>query len=244
MKGGYMTETAEKDNLKKSKLWYNKGVDFTESKQYEQALMAYDQALTFDDKDPDIWNNKCYILNILAKYEEAVKAGSVAVKISPQDSQIWNNLRDAYIGCNNQEKADECKKNMKSFNFSNQSDCVNSKIRIAIGLVILLFVVLTFLKLGIIGSYAQFQERPLDTLLYGITGVWSAFFHYNFIGIVISALFGWFILGPYYADLANEYNRNPTWGFFYGVFFGIVAGFIYIPYLLIVGKKIIKNDAT
>lgn len=100
------------ENVKNSKHLYNKGVKFTKSKEYEQALIAYDQALTFNDKDPDIWNNKCYILNILAKYDEAVKAGNVAVQISSQDPQIWENLCNAYIGCNDREKADECQKNI------------------------------------------------------------------------------------------------------------------------------------
>jgi hypothetical protein len=109
------------ENKESAKFWYNEGVNFTESKEYEKALEAYKKALTFDSKDPDIWNNKCYILNKLAKYDEAVLAGNEGVKLSPQDPEIWDNLCDAYIGCNNREKADECKKNINKIrNLGNQ----------------------------------------------------------------------------------------------------------------------------
>ena len=124
---------------------------------------------------------------------------------------------------------------MKYFNFCNKSDGVNSKIKIIIGLVVLGLAVLILLKYGIIGSYIQFQERPLDTILYGIMGV--AFCYNNFTALILSALLGWFLFGLFYVDSANKYNRNPTWAFFYGVFFGVVAGFFYIPYLWVVGKK-------
>lgn len=99
-------------NPKDSKFWYNKGVKFSESKEYEKALLAYDQALTFNDKDPDIWNNKCYVLTKLGNCDEAIKAGKTAVELAPNDPVLWETLRDAYIGCNNQEKADECQKNV------------------------------------------------------------------------------------------------------------------------------------
>jgi tetratricopeptide (TPR) repeat protein len=101
-----------KNNIELSEVWYNKGVDFSDSKEYEKALMAYDQALTFNDKDQDIWNNKSYVLTKLGKCDEAINAGNIAVKLAPNDPVLWKTLRDAYIGCNNQEKADECQKNV------------------------------------------------------------------------------------------------------------------------------------
>lgn len=97
---------------KDSKFWYNKGVNFSDSKEYEKALMAYDQALIYNDKDSDIWNNKCYVLTKLGKYDEAIKSGKIAVELAPNDSDLWETLRDAFIGYNDRENADECQKNV------------------------------------------------------------------------------------------------------------------------------------
>ena len=95
-----------------NKHWYNQGVKFTESKEYEKALNAYDQALINNDKNPDIWNNKCFVLIKLGRCNEAITAGNIAVQLKPNDPELWDTLRDAYIACNNQEKADECQKNV------------------------------------------------------------------------------------------------------------------------------------
>jgi tetratricopeptide (TPR) repeat protein len=91
---------------------YNKGVEFTESKEYEKALNAYDQALLLNDKNPDIWNNKSVVLTKLGRCNEAIIAGNKAVQLKPNDPELWDTLYDAYITCNNQEKADECRKNI------------------------------------------------------------------------------------------------------------------------------------
>jgi tetratricopeptide (TPR) repeat protein len=82
--------------------WYNKGVDFTESKEYEKALNAYDQALLNDDKNPDIWNNKCFVLTKLGRCDEAIIAGNKAVQLNPKDPELRDTLR----------QAEECQKNM------------------------------------------------------------------------------------------------------------------------------------
>lgn len=91
-----------------AKYWYNRGVDFSESGQYRESLESYDQALKFDDKDPDIWNNKCYVLTKMGKFEEAIKAGKNAVEHAPNDPRIWDCLSDAYRGNNNFTDAAEC----------------------------------------------------------------------------------------------------------------------------------------
>ena len=96
-------------NKESAKFWYNKGLDFSESHEYEKALQSYNKALTFDSHDPDIWNDRCYTLNKLAQYDEAVRSGNKAIQISPEDPRIWNNLCDAYFACNNREKAEHVK---------------------------------------------------------------------------------------------------------------------------------------
>jgi len=77
------------------KHWYNLEVKFTESKEYEKALNAYDQALINNDKNPDIWNNKCFVLIKLGRCNEAIIAGNNAVKLKPNDPELWDTLRQA-----------------------------------------------------------------------------------------------------------------------------------------------------
>lgn len=102
------TETSVKNNKESVKFWYNQGIDFSDSKEYEKALDAYNHALAINDKDPDIWCNKCSVLIKLKRYEDAIKAGNIGVELAPNDLQIWDNLRDAYIGNKNNEMANEC----------------------------------------------------------------------------------------------------------------------------------------
>jgi len=123
-----MTGKSEPDNTELFKRWYNMGVDFSDAHEYEKALMAYDQALTFDDKDPSIWINRCYILNQLNRFDEAVNAGNMAIQLSPQNYKAWDNLCDAYNGNKNREKADECKKNM--FKIKNLSKDSSNSLKI------------------------------------------------------------------------------------------------------------------
>ena len=106
---GYKHEYIDREKNKAVK-FYNEGLVLSKSEDYEKALAAYNQALIFNDKDPDIWNNKCYVLTKLGKFDDAVKAGNVAVQLSPQDPEILDTLCNAYIGCNNREKTDECQK--------------------------------------------------------------------------------------------------------------------------------------
>jgi tetratricopeptide (TPR) repeat protein len=109
-----LNEIPQQHPLESAIFLYDKGNEFSKIKEYEKALMAYDQALFYNDKDSDIWNNKCDILNILKRYDEAVQAGNVAVQLSPQDPDLWYTLFDSYIGLNNREKADECLKNIQN----------------------------------------------------------------------------------------------------------------------------------
>jgi len=140
------TEDSKESNQDKySKYWYNKGVEFSESHEYERSLNAYNQALAIDDKDPDSWNNKSYVLIKLGRYEEAIIAGMIGVNFAPNDPLIWNTLRDAYLANNNPEKAAEC--NNKISNLPTRppekippSD-YGKNIRICVGLTVLIIII-------------------------------------------------------------------------------------------------------
>jgi len=80
---------------KKAVKFYNEGLVLSESGDYEKALAAYNQALPFTDKNPNIWNNKCYVLTKLGRYDEAIDAGKVAVQLAPNDAEIRDTLQTA-----------------------------------------------------------------------------------------------------------------------------------------------------
>jgi len=126
-----------------SKDWYNKGVEFSESHEYESALAAYDHALSLNDKDPDIWNNKCFVLIKLGRYEEAINAGETGINLAPHDREIRDTLRNAYLANHNPEKAAECENKLSSLRTGSagkdQSDNTGKNIGICCGFFILLF---------------------------------------------------------------------------------------------------------
>ena len=155
------------------KYWYNKGVEFSESNKYENALQAYNQALVFGDKDPDIWNNKCYVLFKLGWYEEAINAGKIGVNLAPNDHVIWENLRNAYLANNNPEKAAECnnkisnsqtgsaEKKSTSDNYRKPIDLI-FVLKICSGLFVALLLFIT------INNYWQTIAKNTSSFLHGI----------------------------------------------------------------------------
>jgi len=50
-------------------------------------------------------------------------------------------------------------------------------------------------------------------------------------------LFGWFWCAPSGAHLANDYNRNPNWGFALGCLFNLVGVAFYWFYCWVFGIK-------
>jgi tetratricopeptide (TPR) repeat protein len=82
-------------NYTQAEYYYNQGVHFMNAKKYENALAAYNQALTFNDKDADIWNNKSFVLIHLGRYDEAIEVGKVAVQLAPNDAEIRDTLQTA-----------------------------------------------------------------------------------------------------------------------------------------------------
>ena len=154
-----------------SKYWYNKGVEFSRSNEYEKALHAYNQALTFEDKDPDIWNNKCYVLIKLGKYEEAIKAGNKGVELAPYDYIIWDTLRDAYIASNNPGKASECDKIISNLQGrSVEKTPSTGNFGKVIGIFCGLFILLIIIG-AIINNWGTIARNGLGILYYLIFGI-------------------------------------------------------------------------
>jgi len=80
--------------------------------EHERILRDCNQALAQNDKNPDLWNTKCLVLIQLGNYKEAIEAGKIAVQLAPNDPEFWDSLRTAYNFEGNQQKANECQKNV------------------------------------------------------------------------------------------------------------------------------------
>lgn len=78
--------------------YYNKGIDFSASGDFEKALDAYNHAIDLDAKNANAWNNKSYVLTQLGRYDEAIVAGERAVQLSPGDIDIHHTLEEALAG--------------------------------------------------------------------------------------------------------------------------------------------------
>ncbi len=52
---------------------------------YEEALLCYEEVLTFLPNEPDILNKKGVALRSLGRYDEAVECFNKSLKISPRD---------------------------------------------------------------------------------------------------------------------------------------------------------------
>jgi len=63
----------------------DKGEDFLENGQYEDALRCFEQALLMNSRDPDLWNHKAVVLRSMGRNEEAIECFNKSLKIDPRD---------------------------------------------------------------------------------------------------------------------------------------------------------------
>ena len=52
---------------------------------YDNALDFFEQAISLDQKDPDLWNLKGIALRSLGRYNEAVECFNKSLEIDPRD---------------------------------------------------------------------------------------------------------------------------------------------------------------
>jgi tetratricopeptide (TPR) repeat protein len=161
--------TSNNELIGSAEYWYNQGVNLTESEKYENALIAYNQGLRFDDKNPNIWNNKCYVLQELGKYEEAIKAGNRGVELAPNDPEIWDTLRDAYIVSNNLENAAECSKKILTLKKiedkkNNEKKSFGNILFQCVIIVIAIFFILSLASVFFSGMYGNIPSSQSPTL--------------------------------------------------------------------------------
>ncbi|HEU4781886.1 MAG TPA: tetratricopeptide repeat protein, partial [Ktedonobacterales bacterium] len=76
--------------------WLNRGVALSRLKRHEEALAAYDQALTFEPMNPLVWNNKASTLcKDCKRYDEALSVCDEALAHGVSIAGIWAIKGDA-----------------------------------------------------------------------------------------------------------------------------------------------------
>jgi tetratricopeptide (TPR) repeat protein len=213
--GAPIKENSGQDNIDLAILWYNRGIEFSKSKEYEKELLSYNQAIFYNDKDPDFWNNKCDVLNTLKRYDEAVQAGKVAVQLSPEDPDYWDTLCDAYIGTNDREKADECQKN--AFNLrKNKKETKKSEISSDEA----------WNEINVLAKSSIVIILVLALIGY----ILNADLFHIFL-LFLAVLIGYFWTGPFNFDIAKGHNRNINWAYFIGFVLSFPGWFLYWVYV-------------
>lgn len=85
--------------------WYNLGYTLGELDRDEEAVSAYDEALSIDNGIFEIWFNKGNALYNLADFKAAKVCYEKAVEINPDDAEGWNNLGNCYSRLTEGQKA-------------------------------------------------------------------------------------------------------------------------------------------
>ncbi len=86
---------------------YNKALQAGRSKNYEDALKAYDEALGIDPNHLQSLFNKAVVLQMLGRVGDALSCYEKALKINPNDSEIWGNRGIALRSLGRTEEAIE-----------------------------------------------------------------------------------------------------------------------------------------
>jgi tetratricopeptide (TPR) repeat protein len=92
---------SEEDRKKKEHYAFlQKGIAFYNQKNYEEALVAFEQAIQLDPKGNFAWYCKGVALNNLGRHEEAIKTNETAIQLNPKDATAWHHKGVAlsYLG--------------------------------------------------------------------------------------------------------------------------------------------------
>lgn len=85
--------------------YYNRGIGYQNSKDYELALKDYDQALRLRPAYSSASNNRGNVFQSLRQYERAVQDYDQATRIAPNDPLPYNNRGNAYRRLGKTDKA-------------------------------------------------------------------------------------------------------------------------------------------
>ena len=76
---------------------FEKGNEFYEAMQFEEAAVEYEKALELEPENVDVMSNLGVTYYRLGKLDEAVEVYNKAIVIAPEDADIRSNLAAAYV---------------------------------------------------------------------------------------------------------------------------------------------------
>ena len=85
------TKDIKIDKLFLSECYYRKGFSLSKLNNKKEAINNFDEAIKYNDKNPDIYNYKAHCLTVLEKYEEAIET---YIKIINLDNKDFLKLND------------------------------------------------------------------------------------------------------------------------------------------------------
>lgn len=80
---------ATEDNPKDAEGWYAKGYNLARLGKYNEAIKAYDEAISLDPEYVNAWYAKGNNLNNLGRYNEAIEAYDGAIRLDPKYENAW-----------------------------------------------------------------------------------------------------------------------------------------------------------
>ena len=86
---------------------FNRGVDYSDQGDYENAIEAYDEAIRLDPQDAYAYNNRGNAYKYLGKYERAIQDFDEAIRLAPDDADAYHNRGNAYALLDQYERAIE-----------------------------------------------------------------------------------------------------------------------------------------
>ncbi len=86
---------------------YNKAIQAGRSRNYEEALVAYDEALNIDPKHFQSLFNKAVVLQMLGRVGDALTCYDKALEVNANDAEIWGNRGIALRSLGRTEEAIE-----------------------------------------------------------------------------------------------------------------------------------------
>jgi tetratricopeptide (TPR) repeat protein len=75
--------------------WFSAGNESAKEGNNEDAIIAYDKALSLDPNHVSTWNNKGIALSRLKRFEESIVCYDRAIEIKPEYANAWYNKANA-----------------------------------------------------------------------------------------------------------------------------------------------------
>jgi len=116
-----LSNTKTEDNLSvgDKNFWFNRGIGYVSTANYENAINAFKKAIEIDGDFADAWYQIGLVYGSTYKYEEAITALDTAVSLNPNFSEA---LKMLGLACESQKKYKEAERAFKSYLELNNND--------------------------------------------------------------------------------------------------------------------------